>query len=682
MQYIKQTNRTILFQEINPNKNNLFTLIGDTKGKESMSDDEIKEIDNQLSVSSFSEFLLKFTPTVYMTLNLEQEKVWFDFERPNYVQKDISPIILNEDHMLIKMLIHMLDRHSDTEFIYQENLSDIIYYLFPVQEIEGFIKLREEMKESFLLHQENDAMDKMNRLVEDYNTPLLQLLLFLNESKNYLFDSEACKIGIVNISKADNTQIQILETSKKFKNMRPSMIEEKKMEFETFLRDYFANNPISNEKWFLFNMLTCCGYNNHLAVECAELYNLSVEFYGKVISQFWKSIRPLLQRMLGIKVFFEQYSVKNGAMPPILLITNCSANLILQEKYRTDLMIYLETVNLKSYYESTIWYAIISNLRFFNIRTQKLTRERFAGMNPEEDEIKESEEAIQLLLDILGQYRIQSFLSTEASEYNDFKSFQSIGVSLFEQSFRSFEKLEYSEYLIPCMPNFTIISKEDTKLPIARKCVYEEFGDTTIRPGDYKTVWLSGLYLEASFVAAALYASCQCPTYLSSKFPGKVDMEQQGVGYQISDSNNRHVTTSYTRKELLSYPEELLDEIQLRGFGIVFGPGKRENIILLDKTIAFLYGRKDCVATIQIMTYIERVLRHATQDYRSNLITEFFQNRPDSIYSKWMKNRNMVNSILKTGETMGYDINEKEGTCVIKLEFTETPKKEIVKISR
>lgn len=48
MDVINQTNRTILFEEINPEKLDLITIIGDTKGVNSLNDDKIKEINELL----------------------------------------------------------------------------------------------------------------------------------------------------------------------------------------------------------------------------------------------------------------------------------------------------------------------------------------------------------------------------------------------------------------------------------------------------------------------------------------------------------------------------------------------------------------------------------------------------------------------------------------------------------
>ena len=52
MDTITQTNRTVLFAEVNPEKRNLLTLIGDVRGKTSLDDDKVKEINEELVVGS------------------------------------------------------------------------------------------------------------------------------------------------------------------------------------------------------------------------------------------------------------------------------------------------------------------------------------------------------------------------------------------------------------------------------------------------------------------------------------------------------------------------------------------------------------------------------------------------------------------------------------------------------
>ena len=63
--FINRTNRTILFEEINPEKMDILTLINDSKNMDSLDDENIIEINRHLLVSSFDEFLEKFDPKVY-----------------------------------------------------------------------------------------------------------------------------------------------------------------------------------------------------------------------------------------------------------------------------------------------------------------------------------------------------------------------------------------------------------------------------------------------------------------------------------------------------------------------------------------------------------------------------------------------------------------------------------------
>lgn len=66
MDVINQINRTILFGEINPEKLDLITIVGDTKGVNSLSDDKIKKINEPLLVNNFDESLNKFSAVVYL----------------------------------------------------------------------------------------------------------------------------------------------------------------------------------------------------------------------------------------------------------------------------------------------------------------------------------------------------------------------------------------------------------------------------------------------------------------------------------------------------------------------------------------------------------------------------------------------------------------------------------------
>ena len=51
-------------------------------------------------------------------------------------------------------------------------------------------------------------------------------------------------------------------------------------------------------------------------------YNSYLEFYKKSKDDFIKVVKPLMEKILGVKTFFDQYQVKERGMQPKLLITN------------------------------------------------------------------------------------------------------------------------------------------------------------------------------------------------------------------------------------------------------------------------------------------------------------------------------------------------------------------------
>ena len=110
MNTITQTNRTILFEEINPEKLNLLTLVGDVRGVNSVSDDKIKEINDALLVRSFDEFLEKFEPVVYSYFDANNQKVIYTLKKPENIEDELlSEIHLNRQNDYLKMLMTLVE---------------------------------------------------------------------------------------------------------------------------------------------------------------------------------------------------------------------------------------------------------------------------------------------------------------------------------------------------------------------------------------------------------------------------------------------------------------------------------------------------------------------------------------------------------------------------------------------
>lgn len=161
MDVINQTNRTILFEEINPEKLDLITIVGDTKGLNSLNDDKIKEINELLLVNSFDEFLDKFSPVVYSFYNATNQKVMYTLKKPeNFPSELITEIPINKSNDFLKMLFTLIDTKraqgiANVDFKF-ENLLDMIS---PKKVMDDIKQTRKEIQYTYSQYEALDDED-------------------------------------------------------------------------------------------------------------------------------------------------------------------------------------------------------------------------------------------------------------------------------------------------------------------------------------------------------------------------------------------------------------------------------------------------------------------------------------------------------------------------------------------
>ena len=108
-------------------------------------------------------------------------------------------------------------------------------------------------------------------------------------------------------------------------------------------------------------------------------YNSYLEFYRTSKDNFIKVVKPLVEKLLGIRMFFDQYKTKTKGMVPALVIANISPEMMAKSSNLPRLITYLNTTNSKNNFNDTIWYAIYPNVSWSQNVTNKIHRERFKG---------------------------------------------------------------------------------------------------------------------------------------------------------------------------------------------------------------------------------------------------------------------------------------------------------------
>lgn len=716
---IKQTNRTMLMETINPEKMDFLTLVGDVRGVESLSDDKVKEINDYLLVRSFDELLEKFEPVVYCFFNANNQKVTYQLKKPENIPEELlTEIPLNRQNEFMGMLMSMIGTKRsegtiNVDFKF-EKLTDMIS---PKKVMEDIRQNRKELQYTYgeyaKLDEEDpkkkDLADKLNVMFEEascnYNNIMAMLPLAIEDTKTRLLlgdgreekDSTPLALGV--LSMGENGELKVLEAPK-VETTALVTVDDKVNAglIEALKEDYQALNEESNDYVEALVARTFCPLAStmeskvDIEQEVAN-YNSYLEFYKESKDAFIKTVKPLMENLLGIWCFFEQYPKKLKGMKPSLLITNVSNEMLAKSSNISRLITYLNTVNGKNEFNNTVWYSILPNVSLDQYSKMKLTRERFKGNTQTVKTDTNSVESLARLLDVFKDYGVQCFFSYEADDSTTFNALATEGIEKYESKCASLIGKPFSEYAIPCLPNFTIIPKDKSGVILDRRMVINEddVAELSQDKEDIMKLWIDGVYVGAAYVAAGIVAAYQCPEYLKEKFGRvKIDMELPGSRFDIEADDHNLVAYTTMAKEITGFTNSIKADINRKNFGFVFSS---ENAVYNgnDITNIMVYKARNLmmdgntyepIYKTQVTTYIERTLRHGTGDFKEDSIVAFFSNNPNSQKSKWLSKRECLNAILGNGDDIEYIIDEENGYCTLNITFNGNVKNLEVEINR
>lgn len=651
---MEQTNRTILFEEVNPNKRNLLELIHVEDHKKSLTDEEISDINAQLIVASFEEFVDKFAPSVFMLLDTTNCKVTFSTEA---IGKEI---LLNRDNPLFSIFLTMIEEKEKQKNIFL-NFNGLLETMVQDDALNQFVESRNHLfqcvgKSEELLKKE------WAEFIEKYDDGILLLnlyikevyALFSNEKRSVRQEKEVVDDG--------NMQIRTVCTVAKY----PASIVPERIVQDTLLQ-LLKESRICNDALLWRCILLPSLMEEKNFEEIGMWYESYYDLLKKIVKDFWSAMQPLMQTMLGVRTFFRQYENHNG-MKPLLLISNIAIEDTVNHKNREKLEIYLNTVNATSYMSNVIWYAILPNVSSKRVDATHI-RERFAGHLEKKEKACAHVEETTDLLNLLGTYKIQCFVNFEHSREYSFAEFQANGIEKMNQILDEFQGVSQKDYFVPCYPNFTVFPEECTYFVARKRLSYDEIRES-VQLQKEERVWLDSIGIGAAYVAAGIFAACQCVEYLQEKYKAAVNVKVPGVSYRICEENHNHITATTMPGEVTAVPREHLQEAIRKSRGVLFGQEKGKMILLTDRTFAYSEHNPLLVSMVQTVSYMERMIRFATQDYKKNLLVEFFQRRPGGIISSWYANDSAtINAILKDGERLEYQLDDSEDKCTFHIYF-------------
>lgn len=723
MEIISQTNRTILLDVINPEKLDLLTLVGEVKGIDSLSDDQMREINLHLECRSYEEAERKLAPVIWSFFDANSQSVKYTLKKPENISESmLTEIKLNEQENFLKTVFTVMSSRKSQGLLNVEfGFEKLLEMISPKKVMEDIKQVRKEIQYNYSKYVEMedgdpgklDVGDRLNVLFEEasanYNNVMAMLPLAIEDVKTRLLlgvgeqksDNKELVPGILTM--ADNGELKVLEAPKEENtalatlddNINTGLI-------EVIKEDYNAVNDTPSDYVQNLVVRTFCPLastnQSQIDVETeVQNYNSYLEFYRTSKDNFIKVVKPLVEKLLGIKMFFDQYKAKSKGMSPSLLIANVSPEMLAKSSNLPRLITYLNTTNSKNNFKDTIWYAIYPNVSWSQNVTNKINRERFKGNVQKAGTDVYSMESLSILLDVFKDYRVSTFFSFENREETTFNALAAEGVEKAIEKCAPLIGKPYSEFAIPVLPNFTVIPKNKSGVTLDTKMRVTdgngvEFSDAK---EDVMRLWIEGVYINGAYVAAGFQAACQCPEYLKDHFNRtkvRTDSELPGVRFDIEAGNNSLLAYTTMPKEITGFTTTIKNQINQKNFGWIFSSENAslngENItnITVYKARNLLYNSEystyESVYKTQVTTYIERILRYVTGDFKEDNIKNFFSNNPQSQKSKWAMKKDCINAIITEGDNLEYSIDEATSICELTISFNGSPRNLEVLINR
>ena len=738
---ITQTNRTILFDGINPEVFNLSDLMAGTEENVlSLTDEKIKEINEHLLVSSFDEFLKKFKPTIYSyfdTNNMPQHSLVKPVGIPDMFVKET---VLDRNNRVLKMFTQMMDRKKSSNttnaaFDYEA----VTKMLAPEKALKEMQKIKMEIK---YLEEQNEKLEKDSPAKADavkkllskyestrkyYNETGAQLaltagmlkenllamqkaaqpgkeyapaalpafengeLVALSPSEEFLAQSATASESAQVALEDGSNEAKLLEDNNSALNIdyKQYTVDTLEKYYDQSMTEIYASvgHDYDAEKGTFHRELVLSAFTDRTNVALSEMskkdkvqkYNQFSILHALWEKSFIREAKILIEKLLNIKAFFDQYNPKQPKMRPKLFIVNSRLEDIVEEPYMKKLQQYLESVNNKLECTDAIWFGIVPDIKFIEggydpeIDIQTMRDMGFTGDFDAGTKIEPNDMAsLQQLLEGIQKYSIQTFFSFEVGDDTTFSRLATHGIDAYIEKTQDIVGTDYAKYAVACLPNMTVIPRDRSKVVYGAR-VYEtessvEFSDDIEEQFKF---WIYGVYVSAAYVAAGITAACQCPNYLATRFgtAGRVSKDLPGVRFDIEAENHAEIVTTTFAKEITGITNDDRQKLNENNFGFVFSSDRNGNVIVFKARS--MYEKDGSYVSLfkeTTRTYILRTLRILSSDKKAGIEKQY---APGGQVKKWELVKGYVNSILGDADSIGIPTTE-DGSTRIEVVFGGT----------
>ena len=708
---IPQTHRAILFERFSDQSDNSAPNLFDYLSLYDNDDELNKNIEKDLEVKSFDEFLKKFPlsvfeytvssasgglPRIQYTTNTDLAK--------NY--PDNREVRLTE-HGYFEMLFDMYSKKGTSGVANIEfNDAKIREILTPKREIEKLYDLRRqipmlmERKEVLLKKNENPiAIDKKlkeirRNVIEQSKNPTALLAIKLADTKQKIemIDSSLKTLGAPSegegdevklitgsIGFDDNGKLLLIEAKtsdvnstestdsetapqQKYLQLMSARIDKDIAKYSAEMNEPTKALVISaytgidtTQKTPITSMgrTELLEYRDNLLASKADIELM----FKQTEETFVKELSDLVQKVLCVKIFFDHATVK-GILPNAgLIVTNCKANKLLQASVKTKFVNLMQVLGATSV-DKKLWFAILPQV----VNGDDI----FAFDDDDEDDLYASTTAevkvkdivdfndAKVLLKIMDDCKITTVFNFKPSKDTTFSYLTAEKINSLKQDLKS---VGY-EHAVYAIPNFTIM--KEGSVPVS-----DEIGAVKIP--------VPAVYVDASYVAAGLLIASQQNDLWSAKgFKNEVTFLNNNacvrIDFESTDAKNA-LLTKFNRERYIAWSDEVDNAFTKDRFGFAFAGDHKFNsqsnkfidntYILNARTLKLVEGEYQPIFATLTKDFMETYW--LTYNGTKEDLKDF-----NKIISEWKRqndkfaDKKIINFVLKAGEDITYNDDQKK----------------------
>ncbi|MDF2544619.1 MAG: hypothetical protein K0S47_4337 [Herbinix sp.] len=462
MDMIKQTGRTIIFEEFNKEKEDLCTLL--TRDTDEISTEKFVQSLKSLEVTSYQQFLDKFAPTIYETVVQTDENTYkfvYELEKP---KGDYTEISL-KDHAFYKMIVNIFSQKSSSGTSNLEfNYDNLKKALTPMAEMEECKRIRKNLlsnvSEYMKLAASGEPSEEANRfaknisscrdeiIIKYQNKSPLGLLPLAIADKQSQIDTltMVCKEGNSNSSAASYTAIpckasfddsgniiMIATTLSEMEEEEDTLDHNSRIkeviqdDFQQFAPPTIQNSYMSN---LIVNVFAAGGSNS--LTDITQLEKVKKQYqdiYKDSLESFVKAVSAIVEKFVGVKAFFDHAAYEGELAKDVsVIISNCRADaIVLNPLAKERFLKYFKNLSEEKDINK-IWFGVLPAVDEGMIVNQ--SSEKIDPFAPRNKNVQTSStgkignlislNAVKEMIDLMQKVKIMTFFNFKAREETSF----------------------------------------------------------------------------------------------------------------------------------------------------------------------------------------------------------------------------------------------------------------------